>query len=123
MSGIGEAIHQYENKSDPSKSGQSSVTIPQPSRSIPKEPANLTRVKKAFGTPNIVNFQKTGYSRPTSFTAMQENVHQKQINQLDSTQHTVCFPNSISLEIPKSAFKATTDDHIIGKVRISLVYL
>ena len=123
MSGIGEAIHQYENKSDPSKSGQSSVTAPPPTRSTPKEPANLTRVKKAFGTPNI-NFQKTGYSRSTSFIAFQEYTHKKPTNNLDSTQHTVSFPNSISLEIPKSALKASMqpDDHIIRKVRRSLVY-
>ena len=97
MSGIGEAIHQYENNSDPNQSVKSFLATPQLIKVTPREPTAITRVKKALSTPSTINSQPLVYQRPTSYGYLDR---PQQISSLDVTQHTVTFPQSTPLEIP-----------------------
>lgn len=105
LSGIGEAINQYENKSDPNSTNSvlvsSMLSSQQPILPAFREPRAFTRVKKAFGTKNAMQ-----YSRSTSMSHMgnmgniQEVSSQIVPNQLDVTQHTTFYTPSTPLEIP-----------------------
>jgi hypothetical protein len=110
MSGIGEAIHQYETKSE---TGSSLFPTPQ----LKREPTTITRVKKGLGTPNFI---QPMYSRATSMSFLQEHSNECSMDQLDVTNHTVAFARSTPLEIPRKTSRSMqpSDNYVIGQVRI-----